>query len=314
MLRYKLIKLSSLILLLVFTSCGSKNKLKETILLPDYPSASGLEYYNKRFYIIGDDANTLLITDSNFRKVDSISLYSFTEKRIPKAVKADLESSTMVNDNDQQKLLILGSGSAANRNSGWLIDPLTKKTDSIRLDTFYQRLKANGLAEINIEGVCAYPGAIILSNRGHKNYRKNFLVFSKQNFWKNQSEAPISMVRIGTNTDSTVFNGISGMVYSPKNDQLIITVSTEDTRSTTEDGAIGKSYLWIVNDISTKRNWKAINPTKIIDLEKVDARFKGQKIESVCLVGETKKLLQLVLAADNDNGSSTLFRIQIAKN
>ena len=221
----------------------------------------------------------------------------------------------MVNDNQQPKLLLLGSGSLAPyRNAGWLIDPVTKQTDSIQLDTFYQRLKNHGLDEINIEGVCAFPGTVILSNRGNKGYPKNYLVFTKEDFWKNQSEVPITLVRIGVNTDTAIFNGVSGMAYSPKTDQLIICVSTEDTRNSMDDGAIGKSYLWIVNDITTKRKWKAINPTKIIDLEEQDARFKGQKIESVCLVDDTKKNLQLVLAADNDNGSSTLFRIQIEKN
>ncbi|MND05646.1 hypothetical protein D3C83_265740 [compost metagenome] len=51
----------------------------------------------------------------------------------------------------------------------------------------------------------------------------------------------------------------------------------------------------------------------IIDLEEVDARFKGQKIESVCILKETKDFLHLALAADNDDGSSTLFRLVVEK-
>jgi hypothetical protein len=289
--------------------------LTEIKLLPYYPSASGIEFYNNHFYIIGDDANHVLITDSSFNQTDSIRLYAFAEKRIPKAVKADLEAATMVNDNGQQKLLLLGSGSLAPyRNTGWLIDPVTKQTDSIRLDIFYQRLRDQGLQEINIEGICSLPGAIILSNRGNKNYPENHLAFTEEGFWKKQSETPLTIVRIGINSDSSIFNGVSGMAYSPKTDQLIISVSTEDTRNNIDDGAIGKSYLWIVNNISAKRTLKTITPDKIIDLEEQDARFKGQKIESVCLVADTNSALQLVLAADNDNGSSTLFRIQIEKN
>ena len=257
---------------------------------------------------------TLLVYDSSFNKNDSIPLYSFTEKRIPKAIKADLEAITVVLDTQQSKLLVLGSGSLAPyRNSGWLIDPATKQTDSISLDTFYQRLKAHGLDEINIEGACSIPGYIILSNRGNKNYPKNFLAITKKEFWKNQSEAPITLIRIGVNTDTSVFNGVSGLAYAEKTDQLILTVSTEDTRNSMDDGAIGKSYLWIVNDFSTKKKWKAINPNKIIDLVEKDNRFKGQKIESVCVVSNSKDALQLVLAADNDNGSSTLFRIELEK-
>ena len=289
--------------------------LKEIKKLPDYPSASGIEYFNNQFYIIGDDATYLLITDSNFNSVDSISLYTFPEKRISKAIKADLEAITLLNDNNQQKILLLGSGSLSPyRNTGWLIDPVTRHKDSIRLDIFYQRLKENGLTDINIEGICSIPGTVILSNRGNKNYPKNFLIFTKEDFWKNQPATPITLIPIGINTENTLFNGVSGMTYARETDQLIITVSTEDTRNSIDDGTIGKSYLWIVNDISTKRNQKAIIPDKIIDLEKTDNRFKGYKIESVCITSATKDILHLVLAADNDNGSSTLFRLQIPKN
>ena len=90
-----------------------------------------------------------------------------------------------------------------------------------------------------------------------------------------------------------------------------MTVSTEDTRNSMDDGAIGKSYLWIIKNITTKKRWKAVNPDKIIDLDAADARFRGQKIESVCITKETNKSLYLTLVADNDDGTSSLFRLVI---
>ncbi len=300
--------------LFVAVSCSTRVTLTEVRKFDHYPSASGIEYFNNQFYIIGDDAKELLITDSNLFTTDSIRLYSFSEKRIPKPLKADLEAISVVSDDHHSKLLILGSGSLSPyRNTGWLIDLLTKKADSTRLDTFYRRLKAEGLDEINIEGVCAVPGSIILCNRGNKTYPKNFLVIAKKEFWKDQLQSPFTLIQIGANADSATFNGVSGAAYAARSDQLILTVSTEDTRNSMEDGAIGKSYLWIVTNISSKKKWTAINPNKIIDLEKMDQRFKGQKIESVCVNAETKNVLQLVLAADNDNGSSTLFRLELKK-
>ncbi|MBK7291988.1 MAG: hypothetical protein IPI78_18120 [Chitinophagaceae bacterium] len=85
---------------------------------------------------------------------------------------------------------------------------------------------------------------------------------------KNQKDAPISTISIGINKDSTKFSGVSGMCYSNNSDQLILTVSTENTHNNVDDGAIGKSYLWIVKNMSSKKKWKAINPDKIIDLLK----------------------------------------------
>jgi hypothetical protein len=304
-------RLYFLCLLFISAACGNNNMLTEIKKIDDYPSASGLEYFNHHYYLIGDDANDLLILDSNLVTKDSIQLYSFPEKRIPKALKADMESITLTADN---KLLLLGSGSKnPYRNMAWLIDPVTKQKDSISVENFYTRLKSNGIHEINIEGSCSIPGYQLLSNRGSKGYPKNQLIFTSENFWITQNTSPVSTLLVGVNTDSTQFNGISGMAYAKKSDRLILTVSTEDTRNNVDDGAIGKSYLWIIKNITGKRNWKAINPDQVIDLEKMDARFKGQKIESVCITKETPDFYYLLLAADNDDGNSTLFKIVMEK-
>ena len=302
------------ILIIVFlsASCGSNNLLKEVKKLDHYPSASAIEYFNNQFYVIGDDATNLIILDSNLNAIDSINLYSFTENyRIPKAIKADLEAITLTKEN---KLLLLGSGSSSPyRNAGWIIDPISQQKDSIRLDTFYHRLKLNGIKELNIEGICSIPGSIILTSRGSKGYPKNHLILTSPDFWKKQSNASITVILAGSNTDSALFKGVSGLAYAKQSDRLIMTVSTEDTRNSMDDGAISKSYLWIVKNISSKKRWKAINPDQVIDLEAIDPKFKSQKIESVCVRKETKNFLHLVLAADNDDGGSSLFNLIVEK-
>lgn len=304
-------RIYQLLILTAFTSCGSNNMLKEIKKLDHYSSASGIEYFRNHYYVIGDDANNLLILDEAFNPKDSIQLYSFSEKRIPKAIKPDLEAITVTKNGT---LLIVGSGSLApTRNTAWIIDPVTKQKVSIRLDIFYQRLKLNGLEEINIEGICSMPGSVVFSNRGSKGYPKNHLIFTNEDFLKDQTNARLIIVPVGSNTDSSFFNGVSGLAYSTKSDRLIITVSTEDTRNNMDDGAIGKSYLWIVKNISSKKGWKAINPDEIIDLEAIDPKFNGQKIESVCITKETTRFLHLVLAADNDNGASSIFRLIVEK-
>jgi len=292
-------------------SCNNNVVIKDVIAIPTYPSASGIEYYDKHFYLIGDDANSILLLDSNLLISDSIRLYDFPEKRIPKAIKPDLESIALLKDSS---LLLLGSGSISPyRNVGWLINPLSRSEILLQLDTFYQRLQLNGIQELNIEGVCAVQGFVVLANRGNKNYRKNQLIIAANKFWNKQSSSAFSVIPVGTNADSTVFNGISGLAYSQKSDRLIITVSTEDTRNSIDDGEIGKSYLWIISNFSSKLNWKAINPNTIIELEKADQRFKKQKIESATITGETNKFINVVLAVDNDDGSSTLFQLAVEK-
>lgn len=292
------------------SSCRNNETVLESVKgLKDYPSASGMEFMDDKVYIIGDDANNILVMDTSLNIIDSISLYSFPDKRIPKDVKPDLEGMTQL---QEKKLLITGSGSLAPyRNIAWIVDPATKQKDSIRLDTFYNRLSLFNIKEINIEGVAAIPGGIVLSNRGNRSNRKNQLIFTRKDFWQHQAHTVITTTLLGFNKDSNSFQGVSGLDYSRRSDRLLITVSTEDTRNSLEDGAIGKSYLWIVKNISAKKSWKAINPDQIIDLEKTDPRFKGHKIESVSVMKETEKFMYLLLAADNDDGSSSLFKVVV---
>jgi hypothetical protein len=301
--------------ILLASSCRSKTPfLKEVKKLPHYPSASGIEFYNKQLYIIGDDATHLLALDSILNIRDSIQLYTSAEKRIPKDSKPDLEAITTIRYKDSNRLLLTGSGSLSPlRNTAWLIDPLTKQKTNYSLDTFFQRLKNQGLSELNIEGSCSFFNTIVFANRGHNAFPKNHLVFTPSGFWNNQTTAAINIIKIGSSEDSTNFQGVSGLTYARRSDKLILTVSTEATSSVYEDGAIGKSYLWIVDNISSKRRWKAINPNRVIDLEKADTRFKGQKIESVCIMKENRNYIHLALVADNDDGSSMLFKLIIEK-
>jgi hypothetical protein len=307
--------ISFLLLLISFYSCSNNSQfLKEVKDLPYYPSASGIEFSNGNYYIMGDDATHLLVLDSNLAVTDSISLFKSSEKRIPKDSKPDLEALTMINRGKNPQLLMMGSGSLEPfRNTSVLFNTVTKLPETFRMDTFFHRLKYYGLQELNIEGLCYIPGNIVFSNRGHKGSPKNHLVFTSADFLTRQSIAPVTIIKVGNNQDSMQFQGVSGLAYARRCDKLLLTVSTEDTRNVLEDGAIGKSYLWIIDNISSKKRWNSINPTRIIDLEKTDPRFKRHKIESVCVVKETKNFLQLALVADDDDGSSVLFKLDISK-
>jgi hypothetical protein len=300
-----------LLIAICLGSCAADTGLKKISKLDDYPSASAIAYFDSHFYIMGDDSKHLLILDEDLNPTDSIALYAAAEKRIPKPVKADIEAITLTKDN---KLLLLGSGSISPfRSGGWLIDPVTRRADSIRLDSFYRRLRDAGLEVLNIEGLCSIPGSMVMVNRGNKAWRRNDLIIVNGDFWLQQETSAFSIIRLGANTDSSFFNGISGLDYSSSVDQLLLTVSTENTYSNTGDGTIGKSYLWIVNDISKRKAAKVINPDMVIDLELIDKRFAGQKIESLCIIKETKGSYHLALTADNDDGSSTVFLIVIPR-
>lgn len=257
--------------------------------------------------------NYLLMTDTSFNPVDSIELQPGFN-RIAKDIKPDIESSSIIRIRKSSFLLLLGSGSAyPYRSNGWLINVRNKEKTPIDLEPFYKRLEANGIKALNIEGATAVAGGIVLANRGNKSIPKNYLIFASTEFWKNHQTADIRIMKLGANSDTASFSGVSGLDYSYRSDRLLLTVSTENTYGTQTDGAIGKSYLWMIDNISSKKRLAAINPNHIIDLEALDNRFKGHKIESVCILSENKSEYQLALVADDDKGTSILFRIKVNK-
>ena len=292
-------------------SCKQKDVVSSAqVKKLDYPSASSIEYYDGKLYVMGDDATNLLIIDTNFNIIDSITLFSYSGRRMPKNTKPDLEASAI---DDDVNLYFFGSGSAIQRNLGLKYNLKTKKTDSIRLEPLYTKIKSAGIEQINIEGACFISQQLILVNRGNKSYQHNQLIIIDEAFLKNDTSYNFSILPFEIQKDTTFFKGISGLSYVKQIDRLIMTVSTENTRNAYDDGEIGKSYLWIIDHISSKLGNKIINADKIIDMEEIDQRLKNQKLESVTLISETDKLLRLAVVADNDDGSSTIFKLSIDK-
>ncbi len=298
-------------LLSLFACRQPEAKLEKVELLANYPSGSALAFWKNDLYLMGDDATSLLKLNKDLSVMDSFLILENAGQRIEKASKPDLEAITVFAYRQMSCLLMVGSGSADSiRSVAWLYGEDGKQR--INLNPFYNRLKEAGIKDLNVEGLTAYQGGMILASRGNKSFRKNLLVFTTKDFFNNQDSADIKITAIGVNTDTALFNGISGADYAAKSDKLLLTVSTENTYDSYADGSIGKSYLWVVNDISRKK-FTHINPDRIIDLEALDARFKGHKIESVCIINETRKEFDLILAADDDKGETLLFKLVLKK-
>jgi len=297
----------------IIYSCGNRQpvNLQAVKAFDNYPSGSALEYMGNRLYLMGDDAGYMLILDTAFNQVDTLLFTTTAEKRIPKDIKKDPEALAVIRYNGVPYLFLAGSGSGEHRNDSWLIDPVSRQKTVIPLDTFSNRLKQAGIRDLNVEGVTAGPTGIIIGCRGNNAYPQNHLVFTSMDFFAHQADAPVSITRVGVQTDTAVFAGLSGLEYAPVADYLLITLSTENTASVTADGAIGKSYLWLVKDISAKQGYAGINPNTIIDLQTVDKRFEKQKIESVCVFDEKHRRMNLVMVSDDDAGHSSLFRLQV---
>lgn len=293
------------------SSCKEPDALIRVVDIPQYPSGSTLERFGNSLYVMGDDATQALVMNLQLQVTDSIKLFNDTAHRIPNIRKADIESGGVFPDST---LLWMGSGSKANRQMAICYHLATRDTQHVSLDTFYNRLSLAGISSLNIEGMVVTPQQVILANRGNAGHPVNQLIFTTHRFWKQQERAGISVVKTGFQSNPTPamgVEGISGLAYSTRYDRLFCTVSTESSKDGIEDGTIGMSYLWIFDDISPKRAFTALNPTKIISLPALDPRLKHQKIESVAILEENERYARLALIADNDDGTTRIFEVQI---
>jgi len=293
------------------TTCSDPvSKLTTMKIVPGYPSGSGLAYHNGRIYIVGDDATYILVLYSLLNVIDSIRIVESSEKRITKERKPDTEALAIIKNNNTATMLALGSGSLSpSRDSCYVLNLPGNEIKKYGLDSFYTRLKYSGMSMLNIEGAASIPKGLLLANRGNKSFPQNHLIATSDIFWKNQSTADITLIETANNSDTSTFSGISGLDYSFISDQLFMTLSTENTFSVHEDGEIGQSYLWIINDLSSKMNLHRLYPDKIINLTNIDQRFNEQKIESVCILSEDNTEKVLILTADDDKGGTVLFRL-----
>lgn len=280
--------------------------------LKDFPSGSGIEFFDDKIYVVGDDAKDLLVINKNWKLKETINLFPSDTLRIAKKMKADFEATTIIPVNDIPFLLVLGSGSfEAARNKGMLINLRSKAIEEIDLSVFYNRLKQSGFEELNIEAVTIMGDKLILSNRGNKKHPDNRIIVTNADFWLKQHTADIFSVKIEWEEKTENYMALSGLAYSYANDWLILTASTEDTDNAIDDGLIGDSYLGVIENISRKIGRSRLKLNSMFDLAKVNKIFKGQKIESVCIQADKAHRLKLHLVADNDMGDSNLFKVRL---
>ena len=155
-------------------------EILESLWLPDFPSGSSINYYEGKLYIIGDDANTVLVLDSNYQCVEEIPVFNYPEKRIPKSVKDDLETSTLLTIEGVVYLFSLGSASRSIRMKGVLIslneNSKNNEPQIIDLSEFMSRLPKS-IGEINIEGSTVLRNQFVMSKRANLSNPTNHLLF-----------------------------------------------------------------------------------------------------------------------------------------
>ena len=286
-------------------SAAQKIKLLKKTHLTDYPSASSLEFYKEKLYVIGDDAASLWIMDKEHRFLDSVVLFQSKEKRIDQALKVDLESSTILSKDNKDYLVIFSSFSSNSRNKIIFFD-LNKSTNNLR--QIVSSLDNAAVPELNIEGAASMNDKLILSNRANTTHKNNSFIIThidSSGIDKNYKTITVLLPK------KKKIIGISGITYAKEKDIMFFTASTEDTPNAYTDGEIGSSYIGYIKNFSKKLDGFSVKATKLISISKYLSEKSAQKIESMAVENISGKKLVIHLAADNDNGESTLFKLEL---
>lgn len=282
------------------------NFLRNKII--DYPSGSALEFRNDILYLIGDDVNHILCLDNDWNEINQLILFEYDGIRIPKPEKPDLECATIIGD----MLYVVGSGSVSpQRDVAFLVNLEESKIKKISTAAFYAIFRdRNLIAEMNIEGFTDCKDKLLFFNRGNTQ-QPNQLIVTDQKILKKQfpDRFKIMPVKIGKMDD--VMLGISGACYDEKNDVLFLTASAENTDNAYDDGEIIGSAIGVVYNAHQKLNEKEFTTDVLIHLETVNTIFVKQKIESICITQQVNKNYTCTLVADNDDGKSVLFEVEI---
>ncbi len=286
----------------MFSACNKQSSLKLiTSKTLNFPSASGIEFYRDTVYVFGDNATYLLLLSPDYRQVGSYTYWNSQEPVIEKDEKPDIESAMIIERMNQSTLIGVGSMSAEKR---WNVIELPIGYSKLQQTQFFQPgMSFSGIEEINIEGSTAFGDRVLFCNRANLKTRKNHLLF-----WNGRDSIKVKQVGL---PKTRGIAGMSGLCYVSEKDLLLFTASEEATTNAIEDGAIGGSYLGWITNFSKESEKGEIEVSGFLKLSAFDKAFAQQKIESVCMEKHSGNHYILHLVADNDNGKSVLFKVDL---
>ena len=296
-------------------------QLIKSSLITNFPSGSSINYYNGKLYLIGDDANTILILNTDYTQIDSIQLFNYPEKRIPKSEKTDFETSTLLELEGIPHLLVIGSGSREERKKALLLRVANAVVAPAALfkpffynEVAFAQLKTKGIKEVNIEGSTIIGDNLVLSNRGNIANPWNHLIITQKDGLTAESKQSLNVQQLLLPVNAKEFIGVSELCYIESNDILLFTLSSEATNNSYDDGIIGDSYIGWIYNFSEKIHHPELMLDEMVNLRTINNEFEKEKIEGLCVEAVNGNAFTIHLISDNDTGESKLFKIIVIMN
>ncbi len=287
-------------------------KFLDSKILQDFSSGPGIESFDDHLYLVGDDARYVFVMNRRWKIQETINLFTSETFRIANDPVTEYGATTIIQINKIPFILLIGSGAmGSSSNKAVLMNLHTRAIEELDLSVFYDRLKQAGFKELDIEAVTVMDDKLILCNRRNKTQPENRIIITSLDFWKNQHRADILSIKIELEEKPGKFLALSGLTYSYKNDWFITTISSEDAGNVINEGVYGDSYLGIVENATRKIGRKRFKINQYFNLSDLDKKFKGHKIESVCIQADKELRLKLHMISSNNKGENSLFKVRL---
>lgn len=290
-----------------------KSSIVSQRTLDSIPSGSGIHVRDGIAYIVGDDATNIYQIDLASQHETRIPIRGLDSSlyREPKPVKHDFESATAINRDGQSYLLAIGSGSKANlRDSAMLLNLSDNADCSIfSLKKLYDHIRSEtsiSVEQWNIEGATVAGEKLVLANRG-----TNSLISLELDKFLNWLQTPndsfpsIAVHHLKLPAIKNREARLSGLC-TKSNNEILFCASVEDTPNWVSDGPILGSFIGLYS--LTKKSVVSAHLFR-------DSSGKAlpEKIESLDILSVgSNGVIEVIAIADNDNGSSKIFRLRIS--
>ena len=277
---------------------------------------SGIVIHANTLYVVGDDAGYLQKTPFHqmldqiidFKKVPLLSDTPLTP--LSKAEKPDFESMTIVNVDGQAQLLIMGSGSKANRKTALLFNPFTQQICPFLDTPNYDFLESNqdltGGAELNIEAICSDDEYLYIFQRGNINRHHGVLVFDLKPLTDTHDlqNTLVSALRLHLPDIDGSACGISDACFLKHRSIIAAVASVEQTINAYDDGAVLGSLIVLVST-----DGKTLDAQVITDDHGHPIPIK---VEGITWLNAHPSGEEFLLVTDSDGGDSELLRVLVA--
>lgn len=285
--------------------------IEEERLLDSIPSASGLVIDGDSAWIVGDDATSIYRLNLTSYDQHAIPLHDFDSQlyRLPKPIKHDFECANLITWNHKQYLLAFGSGSLAPYRDSILLLNTAHTTDQqiLSVQPFYaalQQLTGTDSTQWNIEASAIAGDSLLLCNRGNNiiiscnaDSLMHYLLFA------GAAIPEISFHRASLPRIEGKEARLSGICTLDDN-RLLFSASVEDTPDWIKDGPILGSFIGVYS----------LNEKKVLAshlLKDKQGHIAKEKLESIDIVSNQGGTITCIAVADNDNGTSRLFRLKL---